>query len=142
MRYLAKNAPATFPVQRVPAIARRSQARPQFARSTEGRKQVERGLLVAAGTPPLQSARPAVLNGFCRVPLAFRVALQFVEQRAQVEPRQLCSSLLHKCTVWPGLGESPHVLRLRDEKPRTPSGLNWQRMRAFPPLQATSGLAF
>ena len=45
---------------------------------------------------------PAVLDRLLDVPEALHSILHLVEQDAIVEPRQLCSSLLHNCFVRPG----------------------------------------
>src|SRR5438552_17991431 len=55
---------------------------------------------------------PAVLNGLLRVPNALSQILQFVQNRAVMEPWQLCSNLLHKVLVRPSLGKSPHIFKI------------------------------
>src|SRR5206468_12177539 len=60
---------------------------------------------------------PAVLNGLLCVPNALSQSLQLVQNRAVMEPWQLCSNLLHKALVRPSLGKSPHIFEISWRKP-------------------------
>ncbi len=55
---------------------------------------------------------PAVMDGGPSVPHTLATVGNLVEQDAVVEPRQLCSNLLHKFIVGPDLGEAAHVLEV------------------------------
>jgi len=48
---------------------------------------------------------PAVFDGFADVLLKFVRFAEFVEQDAMMEPRNLCSKLLHKLLIRPGFGK-------------------------------------
>lgn len=51
-------------------------------------------------------------GGLLGISFAQFVVLPFVQQRAKVEPGQLCSSLLHKFPARPSLGQRAHVLEV------------------------------
>jgi hypothetical protein len=55
-------------------------------------------------------AAPSVLNSLLRVPNALRQSLYFVQNRAVMEPGQLCSNLLHKVVIRPSFGQTRAVL--------------------------------
>ena len=55
---------------------------------------------------------PAVMDGGPGVPHSLVTVGNLVEQDAVVEPRQLCSNLLHKLLLGPDLGETPHILEV------------------------------
>ena len=55
---------------------------------------------------------PAVMDGGPSVPHTLVTVGNLVEQDAVVEPRQLCSNLLHKLLLGPDLGETPHILEV------------------------------
>src|SRR5208337_805643 len=55
---------------------------------------------------------PAVLDGGLRVPDLLVAVGNLVEQDAIVEPRQLCSNLLHKLLLGPDFGEPSHILEV------------------------------
>ena len=55
---------------------------------------------------------PAVMDGGPSVPDTLVTVGNLVEQDAVVEPRQLCSNLLHKFLLGPDLGEAPHILEV------------------------------
>src|SRR5271157_710675 len=57
-------------------------------------------------------AAPPMLDCRSQVPLPFRRIFDLVEQHAIVEPRNLCSSLLHKLLRGPDLGKGTHVLQV------------------------------
>lgn len=59
---------------------------------------------------------PAVMDRGPSVPFTPGVVRNLVEQDAIVEPRQLCSNLLHKFILSPDLGEAPHILEVTDRK--------------------------
>jgi hypothetical protein len=56
--------------------------------------------------------RPLVFRRFSYIPFARFTGLDFVDEGAQVEPRQSCSSLLHKFSVGPHIGKGAHILEL------------------------------
>lgn len=76
------------------------------------------------------AARPAMLGGLLGISFAQFVGLQFVQQRAKVEPGQLCSSLLHKLPARPSLGKRAHVLEVARRKPSCPETSPADRVRA------------
>lgn len=51
-------------------------------------------------------------GGLGEVPIPLLAGLELVDQSAQVEPGQSCSSLLHKFRLGPGLRESAHVFEV------------------------------
>ena len=61
-------------------------------------------------------ARPGVFNRLGQIPVARLTGSQFVNQGAEMEPRQLCSSLLHKFRLGPGLGHGAHVFEITRRK--------------------------
>jgi hypothetical protein len=48
---------------------------------------------------------PAMPDRFADVPFPFRQARYFVKDYAMVEPRYLCSNLLHELKIAPGFGK-------------------------------------
>ena len=56
--------------------------------------------------------RPSMFDRLRNVPRPFRLASDLIKQDTVVEPRDLCSSLLHKCRIRPCLGKSPHILQV------------------------------
>ncbi|HEY1215514.1 MAG TPA: hypothetical protein VGE93_17930 [Bryobacteraceae bacterium] len=56
--------------------------------------------------------RPAAFERFGGIPVAMRGIFDLVEQGAKMEPRQLCSRLLHKFRIRPGLGKGAHVFQV------------------------------
>lgn len=57
-------------------------------------------------------AAPAVLDRGSSIPDTLVAVGNLVEQDAVVEPRQLCSNLLHKFFLGPDFGEATHVLQV------------------------------
>ena len=57
-------------------------------------------------------ARPRLLQRFARIPAAQFRCLELRQERANVEPGQLVSSLLTNSTFWAFLSEKPHVLEV------------------------------
>src|SRR5439155_25125941 len=55
---------------------------------------------------------PSVLDSLLRVPNPLRQSLHLVQNRAVMEPWQLCSNLLHKVVIRPSFGESPHIFEI------------------------------
>jgi hypothetical protein len=57
-------------------------------------------------------AAPAVLDSLPDVPFTLNGVRKFVDDHTVMEPGNLCSSLLHKSSVRPSFGNSPHVLEI------------------------------
>lgn len=58
------------------------------------------------------AARPAVFEHLGGIPVAMRGTFDLVEQGAKVEPRNLCSRLLHKFRIRPCLRKRAHVFQV------------------------------
>ncbi|MGF6843302.1 hypothetical protein QF001_007197 [Paraburkholderia youngii] len=58
------------------------------------------------------AARPAVPERFGGLPVPTRDIFDLVEQGAKVEPRQLCSGLLHKFRIRPCLGKRAPLVQV------------------------------